>query len=174
MKVERKDLGETPVDLDVNCSPESLDLSDPDYRFEEPVCGRVNFKLMGDRVLAKGTVSTHIIGQCIRCLGDVRLPLKADVDAVYENDPELLKPERKAFGSDEQIITYYDGEAIRPEPELREHLMLELPSFPLCREDCKGLCPSCGAHLNEGTCSCGDITGDTSEWKSALKGLKLQ
>lgn len=174
MKVELKDLRESAVDLDVNASPASLDLTDPDFRFEEPVTGRVNFRLVGDRVLAKGNVRTDALGQCVRCLADVRMPIEAKVDAVYENDPELLKPERKAFGTDEQIVTYFDGEAIHPEPELRESLMLELPTLPLCKEDCKGLCPTCGANLNEGPCKCGEKQEGGGEWKAALKNLKLQ
>jgi uncharacterized protein len=173
MKVELKDLRESPVDLDVNCSPESLELEDPDYRFEEPVTGRVTFSNVGDRVLAKGDLHTHIVGQCVRCLADLRVPLQGTVDAVYENDPELLKPERKAFGTDEQIVTYFDGESVHPEPELRETLMLELPTRTLCKEDCLGLCLTCGEDLNEGQCTCGGKQDAGSEWKAALKNIKL-
>ncbi|MGI8908497.1 MAG: YceD family protein [Candidatus Sumerlaeaceae bacterium] len=174
MRVERKDLREAPLDVEVNCSPASLELEDPDYRFEEPVQGQVNFKSVGDQVIAKGQIHTHTISQCVRCLSEIRVPVSARVEALYENDPELLKPERMAFGSDEQIITYYDGEAIHPEPELRESLMLELPTRPLCSENCKGLCPNCGANLNDGPCGCGDKSKGGSPWKAAIKNLKLE
>lgn len=174
MKVELKDLREAPVDLNVDASPASLDLSDPEFRFPDDVRVRINFRLLGDRVLAKGPLSTTIIGQCVRCLTDVRLPLSSTLDAVYENDPELLKPERKAFGTDEQIVTWFDGESIHPEPEIRESLLLELPSITHCSEDCKGLCPVCGANLNEGPCKCSEKEEKVSPWQSALKNIKLE
>jgi uncharacterized protein len=173
MRVELKNIREAPIDVAVDASPVALDLEDPEFRFEENVTGTINFRLVGDRVIAKGPLQTHTIGQCVRCLSDVRLALKGNLDAVYENDPELLKPERKAFGSDEQIITYFDGEAINPEPEIRETLMLELPLRTLCKEDCKGLCATCGKNLNEGTCACGDKQQDGNAWKLALKNIKL-
>ena len=174
MKVELKDLHDGPLDVKIDCSPEEIELDEPDFRFPDRVQGLVNFKLVGKRVMAKGPIHTRIIGQCVRCLADVELPLASNVDAVYENDEELLKPERKAFGSDEQIITYYDGESIHPEPELRETLMLELPMRPLCKEDCKGLCPSCGADLNETTCDCAENLRSANAWKATLKNIKLE
>ena len=39
-------------------------------------------------------------------------------------------------------------------PELREGIILTFPNHPVCREECLGLCPSCGADLNRGPCSC--------------------
>ena len=43
---------------------------------------------------------------------------------------------------------------------VRTAVILELPSRFLCREECKGLCPKCGADLNAATCSCGDKEPD--------------
>ena len=43
-------------------------------------------------------------------------------------------------------------------PEAREELALAVDAFPLCREDCRGLCPRCGADLNRGACSCVPVT----------------
>ena len=45
-------------------------------------------------------------------------------------------------------------DTIEAADQLRETLLLELPEIPRCSADCKGLCPSCGANLNEGACSC--------------------
>ena len=56
-------------------------------------------------------------------------------------------------------------------PAVREEWLLAAPAFVLCREDCKGLCPRCGADLNEGPCSCTKTEIDP-RWASlaALKG----
>ena len=50
--------------------------------------------------------------------------------------------------------------------------MLALPPNPLCRPDCKGLCPECGANLNEGMCACSRDEGDPR--MAVLRGLKVR
>ena len=64
----------------------------------------------------------------------------------------------------------YDGDAIDLEPLFREQFVLAVPFAPLCREDCKGLCPQCGIDRNTGTCSC---EPPIDPRLAALKGLKL-
>jgi uncharacterized protein len=54
---------------------------------------------------------------------------------------------------------------------VREHVVLETPALALCREDCRGLCPSCGADLNEGPCDCAPQAAPTA-W-DALKNVKF-
>ena len=53
---------------------------------------------------------------------------------------------------------------------LREQFVLAVPFAPLCREDCKGLCPQCGIDLNTGTCAC---EKPVDPRLAALKGLKI-
>ena len=57
-------------------------------------------------------------------------------------------------------------------PAVREQILLYIPSSPLCREDCPGLCPSCGKDLNEGECGCDRAVMDP-RW-AALKGIQLE
>ena len=45
---------------------------------------------------------------------------------------------------------------IRVSPLIQAALMVDAPDMPLCRDDCAGLCPQCGANLNEGPCGCGE------------------
>ncbi|MDR0994495.1 MAG: DUF177 domain-containing protein [Verrucomicrobiota bacterium] len=54
--------------------------------------------------------------------------------------------------------------------DVREDILLEIPGFPLCKEECKGLCPRCGRELNEGPCGCVPMDGMLSPW-SMLDGL---
>ena len=54
--------------------------------------------------------------------------------------------------------------------ELRECIILSFPSNPLCSEDCKGLCPHCGADLNKGPCHCRPTEGGDLRW-GGLDGL---
>ena len=70
----------------------------------------------------------------------------------------------------EAEIGYYQGEGLLLEDALREQVLLALPLKVICREDCKGLCPHCGANLNDGQCSCADDVDDP-RW-TALKDLR--
>ena len=64
----------------------------------------------------------------------------------------------------------YDGDRIDLDEIVREQILLALPTRQLCAEDCKGLCPSCGANLNEKACGCEQQQTDP-RW-SALEALK--
>ena len=66
----------------------------------------------------------------------------------------------------------YSGKEIDLQPAVREQILLSVPPPPLCREDCKGLCPQCGKDLNEGECGC-DRTVLDPRW-AALKGIQLK
>lgn len=73
---------------------------------------------------------------------------------------------------DESIdITYIEGDKIDLSLLLNEQAQVMIPFQPLCKEDCKGLCPNCGSDLNLGRCACAKITKDTPF--SGLKDLKL-
>lgn len=174
MKVEARDLRESPYDLQVSAPSAELELEDTEFSFNDDVTGTLRFRMVNQRVIAHGQVATRIGTNCSRCLTPITVPLSAVVDAVYENNPELLKAENKAFGDADQLVSYFNGEKINPAPEIREALMLELPMLPLCKEDCKGLCPQCGTNLNEQECSCGDKDDNKAVWKDALKNIKLQ
>lgn len=47
-----------------------------------------------------------------------------------------------------------EGDEIELDSLLQEDFLLAMPTFPLCEEDCKGLCPTCGVNRNEVACSC--------------------
>ena len=54
--------------------------------------------------------------------------------------------------------------------DVREDILLEIPGYPLCKADCKGLCPRCGRNLNQGACGCPPPEAGPSAW-SALDAL---
>jgi len=174
MKVEARDLREAPYDLQVNVPASELELQDPEFRFQDSVTGAIRFRLVNNRVVADGDVATRVGTECVRCLTPITVPIQAHLDAVYENAAELLKPENKAFGNADQQISYFNGESIDPSPEVREVLMLELPTLPVCSETCKGLCPQCGKNLNEGPCDCQKQDANATGWKDALRNINLK
>jgi uncharacterized protein len=88
-------------------------------------------------LLATGTVAAPFTGECRRCLGPLVGEVVADVQELFEEEPR----EGESYPLRHETIDL--------EPLAREALLLGLPLAPLCREDCRGLCPTCGVDLNE-------------------------
>ena len=93
-------------------------------------------------VLVSGAVSGIAVGECIRCLEEVRLPLVTQFSELFSY-PE----NRVAEDDDDEEVRSVEEDLINLEPTLRDAVVLALPFQPVCREDCPGLCSECGALL---------------------------
>jgi uncharacterized protein len=133
------------------------------------------------RVDAHGTVELTV--PCGRCLAPIPLDLPVDFELTlvpsdeYEDAPRSEKDRSigrvaGSFEPDQAEEEVYTGKAIDLDPLVREQLLLALPGYPVCKEDCKGLCPMCGANLNDRECGCDRHVPDP-RW-AGLKNLKLQ
>jgi uncharacterized protein len=105
-----------------------------------PVDVDVELESLTDGIVVTGRVSAPWEGCCRRCLGPAGGTLDVRVRELYQPKP----------GSDDAFPL--DGDQLDLEPLVREALLLELPLAPLCRPDCAGLCPECGADRNEHDC----------------------
>ena len=92
-------------------------------------------------VLVSGTVSAVAVGECIRCLDEVRLPLDVSIAELFSY------PENRVAEDQDEDRQEVQDELINIEPALRDAVVSELPFQPVCREDCPGLCSECGARL---------------------------
>lgn len=97
---------------------------------------------LGGAIEVVGTISAPWTGPCRRCLGTAAGRIEADVRERFEAHP--VPEETWPLVRDEVDL----------EPMAREAILVELPAAPLCRDDCRGLCPTCGADRNEGDCDC--------------------
>lgn len=106
---------------------------------------------------------------CARCLTAVPMPLETQFDLIFRPGGVDAAMGEHAITEDETEIGYYEKSGLPLEDVVREQVLLTLPGRALCREDCKGLCPQCGADRNTAGCSCGQGAGDP-RWQ-ALAGL---
>jgi uncharacterized protein len=111
-------------------------------------------------VIVHAAVRAEVTAECSRCLSPVHDELAVEVREVFE-DRETLDAET------EGEIYPLDHDEIDLEPMVRDALLPELPTVPLCRPDCLGLCPVCGENRNETTCDC---TIDTTDPRWARLG----
>lgn len=139
--------------------------SDTDLRFDAPPEARLRAALTGDRgVHVTGVVEATVVLGCRRCLEDVPCPMEIDLDLLF--DPVVEKE-----GNEEQVyLLEAEADTLDLAPAIREQLLLDVPPYPLCREDCQGLCPSCGIDRNEESCDC-TLREPDPRW-DALRDLK--
>jgi uncharacterized protein len=104
---------------------------------------------VGDGVLARGRLRTTVRLACRRCLATVEKPVDDPVDLLFDT---LGPDEEEAEG--EVYPLPARGDELDLREAVREQLLLRAPQFALCREECRGLCPSCGADRNQGECGC--------------------
>jgi uncharacterized protein len=125
---------------------------------------------MGEDVYLEGEAETELECGCSRCLARYRLALREPFRIVLEPasgrvpaDPEAAKALARdgVCLGDELDAGWYRGSEIDLRHYLREVVALALPVQPLCREDCRGLCPHCGADRNVETCSCAKASPDS-------------
>jgi uncharacterized protein len=112
----------------------------------------VDVEVVDGGVVVTGTVSSTWVGECRRCLRPVTGELVALVREVFERAPRLREGDLDA--ADEAETYPLIGDTLDLAPLARDALLLELPLAPLCRDDCAGLCPTCGADLTEAPCDC--------------------
>ena len=108
---------------------------------------------------------------CRRCLTSTRIPIDVAMRLVYQEAGRDAKPGVDS-GDDDVVWLKRGAKRIELDEQVRDRLFLETDRFPICREDCRGICPRCGRNLNEGPCDCTLETVD-SRWR-ALERLGLE
>ena len=129
-----------------------LDLND---EFLRPFAGiryAIFAQLLGRELLVRGSLEQDFEAACSRCGGDFDFTVKVpDFTVSVEVDDKT------------EYVDLTD--------EARQSIILALPTYPVCRPDCLGVCTSCGKNLNEGPCKC--KREETDDRWGALEGLKI-
>src|SRR5438270_3924742 len=143
---------------------------DPVWQEEDPkpsgplhVTGRLSTAGAG-RYYWHGHIEGDLVLPCRRCLNDASTHVSGEEHVIFvdADDEEADNPD--VFTLDDR------ADEIDLRPAVREQWLLLAPSFLLCREDCKGLCPNCGTDLNAGACNCPPQVSVDSRW-DALRSL---
>lgn len=105
--------------------------------------GSLRFTRTGQGLYSKGRLRGTTPLQCVRCLTTYNQPLAANLDELFVYPPG--PPAEPALRIPETGI-------LNLNPILREYFLLAIPIRPVCRPDCRGLCPECGVNWNESDC----------------------
>lgn len=107
-----------------------------------------------DHFRVTGTINGVLRTACHRCLRTFVHPLNETVDLYLVEEKEDVSEEEVELEMEDLDYEFFDGEVIEVDRLVAEQVFLSLPVKVLCSDDCKGLCPNCGANLNEESCSC--------------------
>ena len=100
----------------------------------------------GGRYYWHGRLETQIISPCRRCLVPATVDVSHAVEVLFTEDATAEDP--AAYAIPPKTMEIDPGDAVR------EELILSVPNYVLCSEDCRGICAGCGTDLNSGSCSC--------------------
>lgn len=138
------------LDLEEQIPAAELDVETADHpRLVKPVDVQVHAEIQDDEVFAQIGAEARVQLPCARCLEPFETTLSLQCEATAPITQDYLD------------VT----------EEVRQQLLLALPPQPLCRDNCKGICASCGKNLNKGACAC--HKGQAPSTFDVLKNLKL-
>jgi uncharacterized protein len=150
--------------------PEEVASEGETYSIVAPVELAFDIHKDKDKFRLEGHLRTELELQCSRCLEPYRFPVDADFDQRYLPASAASSDAESEVQDDDLETSYYSDDQIDLGELIREQFYLALPMKPLCREDCRGLCPHCGTNLNTGTCDCSPVWDDPR--LAALKAIK--
>lgn len=108
----------------------------------------------GNGVCVKGRFSCKVALQCSRCLNIYEYIIESPLNIVFRPESELDKEGCYELRKDDLDMSFYRDNILDIDDITNEQLALNIPMKPLCSEQCKGICPECGADLNITECKC--------------------
>ncbi len=135
----------------------------------------VEISPMDESYLLRAALSYDHELRCMRCLKPVQVSSASDLELILEVSPNTSdspsktpEQELQLEGDDLGLLRLEDA-VLDTRPLIIEQVHLSIPMKPLCKEDCAGLCASCGADLNDGLCGCETVTDPRWQALAALK-----
>jgi uncharacterized protein len=119
------------------------------------VAGDFSVERSGERITVRGRIRSAAWLECVRCLRGYEMSLEVPLEVFADRSGTGSRRDEAELERDDYMM-FHDGRRLDLSGEVRGALLLELPIAPHCREDCEGLCPRCGADLNDGPCACPD------------------
>jgi uncharacterized protein len=121
---------------------------------DSPVQGDVRLLRTDRGILVWGIMAADIELTCSRCLSQFRCPVKMNIEEEYFPTINVVSGMAIPLPDDPGSFTVNEQNILDLTEAIRQYVLLAIPMKPLCREDCAGLCPTCGCNLNQLSCNC--------------------
>lgn len=120
----------------------------------ERVIGQVTLLRTREGVLVAAQLEGRDAASCSRCLRPIDVPVRIEIEEEFYPTVDIRTGAGLPAPTDPDAFRIDAHHVLDLEEAVRQYWAAALPMQPLCRPDCRGLCPRCGADLNEGPCSC--------------------
>lgn len=105
-------------------------------------------------ILVKARLDTEVKVTCSRCLGMFSFPVPVNFEEEYFPVIDVVSGSSLPLPDEPGCFTIDEHHILDLTEAVRQYALLAIPMKPLCRQDCAGLCPTCGRNLNQGCCDC--------------------
>lgn len=105
-------------------------------------------------ILVRGRLTATATAACARCLEPVAVPLAFEVEEVYVPTIDIVTGKSVTPDEEDRALWIDEHHILDLAEVLRQNVLITMPLNVLCRDDCRGLCPSCGQNLNQASCTC--------------------
>jgi uncharacterized protein len=127
----------------------TIDLG-PDLELADPIEGTVRVSRTNRGVLVHSRLHTALASQCSRCLKDIEVPIDLEIDEEALPTIDILTGQPVDTSAEPDALRLNGAHELELEPVVREAIQLAEPIAAVCREDCPGLCATCGQDLEDG------------------------
>jgi len=121
---------------------------------ESLVEGEVSLMRTDQGILVRATLRNEVEVTCGRCLSSFCYPLTLSIEEEYFKVIDVVSGDLQSLPDEASRFTIDEHHDLDLTEAVRQYALLAIPMKPLCRDDCAGLCPTCGYNLNQGACSC--------------------
>ena len=144
---------------------ESIAIEDIDY-----AKGKITLVRTNRSILVKGAMTVSVTGICSRCLSPIDYAVNFNLEDEFFPRVDISSNSTSSGESDDSTIID-DNHVLDLNEVIRQYTLLTMPTKPLCRPDCGGLCQYCGHDLNQGPCQCSSRACD-QRWSKLVRSGK--
>ncbi len=144
-----------------------MEVEKNEFHIATPVEYALTVRKFESLLTVTGPITFEAFFTCGRCLEEFQQLITVDMDIRLTPKTEIPQASEFELKDEDMDVYYYESDEIDLDPFIYEEVLLDMPSRPVCSEDCQGLCGICGKNKNFETCDC-------SETSRTLLGEKLK
>ncbi len=156
--------------FDLTIEPDEINLEEEAVKLLRPARAAGEIKKSIGQADVSGRIAADVAVECTRCLREVERHLEFDFAAAFVAPENFTEAKEAELNADDLDVSIIEDNKIDLRELAREQILLNLPEQVFCSEECRGLCPRCGADLNETDCRCREEEIDP-RW-AGLKNLR--
>ena len=135
-----------------------MEVEKNEFHIATPVEYALTVRKFDSLLTVTGPITFEALFTCGRCLEEFRQSIAMDMNIRLMPENEAPHASEYELKNEDMDVYYYNSDEIDLDPFIYEEVLLDMPSRPVCSEDCQGLCGICGKNKNFETCDCNETS----------------